>query len=189
MAIPVSLLVVIEVTPWSKYSGLCAGLAGALMLHMAGCATPSPFATALRIQADPELTPERVVADYPKIRGRAVLWGGRILESRNLADRTEITVLAFPIDSSGAPQTEDDVVIGRFVAVQSGYLETLLYTPGREITVYGQVRETHDAVLGENRYQIPVVTVMQIHLWPQPQPWQQPWWSSFHFGIGITGGF
>ncbi|MCK7579341.1 MAG: Slp family lipoprotein [Chromatiales bacterium] len=67
--------------------------------------------------------------------------GRQNLESRNLADRTEITVLTFPIDSSGAPQTEDDVVIGRFVAVQSGYLETTLYTPGREITVYGQVEK------------------------------------------------
>lgn len=187
--VPLSLLVVRKLLPSGRCLRLRSSIAVALMLCVAGCATSSPFNSAFRAQVDPGLTPERVVSDYPKTRGQRVLWGGRILESRNLADRTEMTVLAFPIDASGVPQTDEEVVIGRFIAVQPGYLETLLYAPGREITVYGHVRETRDASLGETRYQIPVVQVMQVHLWRQAQPWRESWWSSFHFGIGITGGF
>jgi len=140
-------------------------------------------------RVDLTLTPERVLADYPKTKGRQVLWGGRILESRNLADSTELTILAFPIDNAGIPQTGNDIMIGRFILVQAGYLETIDYAPGREITVYGQVAGSREAVLGETRIQQPVLTALQIHLWRPALAGQLPWWSGIHLGFGISGGF
>jgi outer membrane lipoprotein len=182
----VSLLVVKNMSPPHERPRLWRFIAEFIMLFLVGCATSSPFNEAIRGRVDPAVTPERVLLDYPKSKGREVLWGGRILESRNLVDSTELNVLAYPIDSAGEPQTEEDVSLGRFVVVQKGYLETATYAPGREITVYGRVIGVHEVALGATTYQQPVVAVMQLQLWAPAWAWGGP---MFHFGIGFAGGF
>jgi len=182
----VSVLVVKLVAPPHKGSALRSILAGCLILLVIGCATTSPFNAVIRSRVDAAMTPERVVEDYPASRNREVLWGGRILESRNLADSTEFTVLAYPIDSKGMPDTEGDVSLGRFIVEQKGYLETVTYAPGREITVYGRVVGVREVALGATRRREPVVAAMQIHLWRVSPTWG---WPVFHFGIGVSGGF
>jgi outer membrane lipoprotein len=161
-------------------------LAGCLVLLLAGCASTSPFNEVIRSRVDASVTPERVVVDYPSGRNREVLWGGRILEGRNLVDSTELTVLAFPIDSKGMPDTEGDVPLGRFVVQQEGYLETVTFAPGREITVYGRVVGVREVAVEAARHKEPVVAATQIHLWQPTSAWGGP---VFHLGIGVSGGF
>lgn len=160
-------------------------LAGCLALLAVACATTSPFSELIRSRIDTAMTPERAVADYPASKNREVLWGGRILESRNLADSTEFTVLAYPLDSKGMPDLAGDVPFGRFIVEQKGYLETVTYAPGREITVYGRVVGVREAAVGKASHREPVVAAVQIHLW-EPSPASR--WPLFRFGVGVSRG-
>jgi outer membrane lipoprotein len=154
-------------------------------LFLIGCATVSPFNEAIRGRVDPAFTPARVLVDHAHGKGREVLWGGTILASRNLADSTEIQVLAYPIDHAGKPRIKDDAALGRFIVVQKGYLETARYAPGRAITVHGRVVGIQDVTVGAFSYRQPLVDSMQLHLW-RPASRGGP---VFRFGFGFASGF
>lgn len=148
---------------------------------LAGCATTTPFGKGVLERADRSITPAQVTSTPGALQGREVLWGGQIISSRNLNNGTELTVLAYPLDSRGRPDT-DQAAQGRFIALQAGYLETADYAPNRQITVYGQVSGVRQAQVGEANYPYPVVQVQQIHLWPTASTYRYP---PVHFGVGV----
>ena len=149
---------------------LCATLLGA-------CATTSPFDLG---GVDRGLTPAQALAE-PAARGRAVQWGGLILDARNLKDGTQLEVLAFPLLDNGRP-ARAAAPLGRFVLIQKGYLETLDFAPGRWLTVVGPVGGVLEGRLGEVAATYPVVSPEQRGLWPQDAPFAEP---QLHFGIGM----
>lgn len=150
-------------------------------LLLGGCAVnPPPFPPQDLGTVDTRLTPQQVNQDSALL-DRRVLWGGVIVESRNAADHTELTVLAYPLDTDQEPDTGKDA-IGRFLLRKLGYLETLVYAPKREITVVGTIKEIQERTIGDTSYRYPVVEVDRIHLWPLPQP-SPP--SRVRFGVGV----
>lgn len=131
-----------------------------------------------------DLTPKGVTADPAPATGRTVLWGGVVVAAKNLAERTRIEIVSYPLDSrSQRPQT-DEPPGGRFMAYQEGYLETAEYRPGRRITVRGTVSGTEPGRVGEADYTYPTVEVESLELWPEQAaaPRREP---RFHFGIGV----
>jgi outer membrane lipoprotein len=128
------------------------------------------------------LTPSRAAAEVGEWRGNRVLWGGVIVASRNRARTSEIEVLAYPLDSSQRPKTRGESQ-GRFLAVVSGYVETADYGAGRALTMRGTLSGVERRYVGEVGYDLPVVDVEQLHLWPKHA--QQEWSPQFHIGIGI----
>lgn len=115
-----------------------------------------------------------------RVAGQRVVWGGAIVQARNLRDRTELEVLAYPLDAGLAPDTSAPAQ-GRFLADKPGYLETVDYAPGREVTVVGTVRGVRPGKVGAATYRFPVVTVQQLYLWPARPGWR----SNAHFGVGV----
>lgn len=145
---------------------------------LAGCASTPKFDAT---QADKSLTPQHVVADLEAVRGKTVLWGGIILDTRNLADSTQIELLAYPLSRDQIP-LPDNRPLGRFLISTRDFLEPASYAQGRKVTVLGQVINIQQGKVGETVYHYPVIQAEQLQLWTE----QSGSKTRFHFGIGIV---
>jgi outer membrane lipoprotein len=94
-----------------------------------------------------------------------VRWGGVILHTENKQNASWITIIAFPLDNSGEPRITDQSP-GRFIAIVDKFLEPLVYSLDREITVTGSVLRTETIKVGEFPHKHPVIQVENHHLWP-----------------------
>jgi outer membrane lipoprotein len=131
-----------------------------------------------------DVTPARAAEAPAAAQGRTVLWGGVIVAAKNLAERTRIEIVGYPLDPhSQRPRTEAQPA-GRFLAFEEGYLETAEFSQGRRVTLRGTVTGTEAGRVGEADYTYPTVRVERLELWPEQEsrPGSEP---RFHFGIGI----
>jgi len=149
-----------------------------LVCLLMSCATVEKFDTTL---VDKSLTPQGVVAEPALSLNKIALWGGIILDTRNLEDSTQIEIMAYPLDSSHQPFMGKKP-LGRFIIQHPGYLEPTSYEQGRQLTVLGSVKETQTGQIGESRYTYAVIGAQKLHLWSKDNDQNK---SSFHFGIGI----
>lgn len=146
---------------------------------LVACASPTGF----RLEnVDRQLTPSQAAAAPDRALNQKVLWGGVIVNSRNLKQSTEIEVLPYPLDEDQRPDIE--ATPGpRFLLEQAGYLETADYAAGREVSVVGTVTGTIKGKIGDADYIYVRLRAEQLHLWPKERP--APRDPQFHFGIGI----
>lgn len=147
-------------------------------LLASACATAPTFETG---DAAP-ITPDEAVADIARARGAQVAWGGRIINTRNLKDTTEIEVLGYPLDESGRPDP-GAAAQHRFVLVRPGYLESADYQPGRLVSAVGTITGTQEGMVGQASYVYPTLAADRLYLWPLYEP--QPRGSNVHFGVGV----
>jgi len=150
-----------------------------LALLLAACA--GPFSVR---DVDMTLTPLQALADADAARGRAVIWGGVIVATENLADATRIELLTYPLDGSQRPATDRDT-LGRVRLYYRGFLEPVDYAPGRRLTVQGWLAGTEQGRVDRHPYTFPVLRVGQLHLWPRRHDGGEP---RVHFGIGVGFG-
>lgn len=156
-------------------------LVGALLLGLVACASGPKFDTSA---VDKALLPTAVAADVDTTRGRTAMWGGPIINSRNFEDRSQLEVLAYPLNDAGRPRL-DQSPLGRFLIDRAGYLETVDYAPGRLVTAIGPVAGVRSGTVGDARYNYPVLEARQLHLWPRSETVPRSTNPQFHFGIGI----
>jgi len=142
------------------------------------CTTSPKFITT---QVDKTLTPQRVNAEPNNSLKKIVLWGGTILDTRNLENSTQIEILAYPLDSSDRPLL-DKKPLGRFIALQNGYLESATYSQGELLSVLGSVSVSQKGRIGEKLYTYPVIKAEKLHLWSASDGHSN---TRFHIGIGV----
>lgn len=160
----------------------------AVMLLPAGCA--SVISKGLRSQVEMEADFGKVFQDPDAYQGRVVLWAGVIIASQNRKEGTLIEILETPTDLEGRPKNIEQST-GRFLALYNGYLDPVIYSQGREVTVAGQVKGESVLPIGEIEYSYPLILVKEIHLWPikskeRPSPpcpcWHYyPWWRYYPY--------
>lgn len=155
-----------------------------LALLLAGCASKGPGFKTDGVSTG--LTPREASTRAADIAGTRVLWGGVIVNSTNLENATQLEVLGYPLDDDQDPRT-DAGPTGRFLVIESGYLETADYAPGRRVTVVGPVTGTRQGRIGESVYTYPVVEPDRIHLWPRETAQRQTE-PRIHFGVGVIFG-
>lgn len=118
--------------------------------------------------------------------GAEVRWGGVIAKINNQAAQTEIEVVSRALKDNGQPKPESDSD-GRFIARFQGFVDPLVFSPGRQLTVAGTLRGEIMGKIGEFEYRYPVVNVTIFQLWPEPEPlryrdypyspwYDDPWW-------------
>lgn len=154
--------------------------------------------------------PEQIQGDYPDISpsraepgviGTNVRWGGVILNSKNMGNRTCYEVLSRELDKYLRPMQED-YTSGRFIACKQGFQDPLVFQKGREITATGTIRNIRVKSVDEFQYQYPVMDVDTLVLWEKRRqvvvyrgmhdpwgyryPWRYPYWGYRSFG-GTTG--
>lgn len=155
-------------------------VATTLLLLLAGCAPVISPATLQ--QVDKSISFEELQHNPDKYKGKTVLLGGDIIETRNTTGRTVILVLARSLDHRNQPK-EEGASKGRFIVYQPGFLDPAIYRPDRQITVAGKVIGKELRPIGEMNYSYPVIENRELYLWPTGQyPWREP---PVHFGIGI----
>jgi outer membrane lipoprotein len=159
-------------------------LAMAAMLLLAGCA--HVISKEVLQEVDASLTFAHVSKDPEAYKGKTVLFGGDIIETQNLSDKTQIVVLQRPLGSRGEPSA-GDVSEGRFIITTPGFLDPAIYGPGRKITVAGTVVGKEVRPLGEIEYTYPIIEKREFYLWPEEEAASDE--SGVRFGVGIGVGF
>jgi outer membrane lipoprotein len=141
---------------------------------LSACATPPPFdASGVNLSLRAATAVEEA--------GQTVIWGGTIIDSQNLSDRTRLEVLAYPLRDNFYPELDEEAE-GRFIVEKLGYLETQEYAPGRIISIKGRLQQSQSGQIGEASYRYAVVEADEIKLWSENEGRSG---FQFHFGIGI----
>ncbi len=154
----------------------------ALAVALSACA-PAPIYKAAG--ATTAATPFTVAQSPERFANTPVIWGGRIVQVRNLADRSEIELLGYPLDSSQRPKANDSGS-GRFIAQLDGYAEPLDYPEGALMTVSGTLSGSRAGMVGEANYVFPTVKVIQSHVWTAAEMGKGR--NNVHFGLGLGVG-
>jgi outer membrane lipoprotein len=152
-------------------------LMSALLL---GCAHAVPPET--RRTVDPGVTPEMLFQDPGLLRGKTVMLGGVVISSKNTGEGSYLEILERPLDSRGRPR-DVDVSSGRFLIFSEKYLETAIFSQGREVTVVGEVAGTERRSLGEGQYTYPLIKSKEIYLFSPRQRFP------IRLGIGVWTAF
>ena len=118
-----------------------------------------------------------------------IRWGGIILNTENKQNASWLTIIALPLNESGKP-LDSDQSPGRFIAIVDEFLEPLVYSPDRQITVTGHLIRTETQQVGEFSYEYPVIQVEHYYLWPAkpeqtyvdyPPYWHNPWYYPYGY--------
>jgi outer membrane lipoprotein len=137
-----------------------------------GCALP--ISKNLRQQAV-DITIHMVAENPEGYKGDTVIWGGRIIKTINHKHGTEICILATPLDYRERPEDET-VTLGRFIAKTSDYLDPVVYSNGKSVTVAGTIEGIETHPVGERDYVYPVVDIKELHLFRPEVTYVYPDW-------------
>jgi outer membrane lipoprotein len=134
---------------------------------------------------DPSISFESLHQDPNRYIGHYLLVGGAITEVRVSANGgSELEVVQLPTNNRGKI-TATDKSAGRFIALDNIFRDPAIYSPGRLVTLVGQVTGSKTSRLGEVDYLYPVLTVHELRLWAHDE---HPGTSPVHFGIGLGVG-
>jgi outer membrane lipoprotein len=146
----------------------------ALALLLQGCTYAVSRDTAAR--ADKTITFAMLLSDPDTFKGKLLILGGTIAHITNTKQGTLIEVVQKPLDYWGKPKRTDRTG-GRFLVRHAGYLDAMIFAPGRDITVAAEIEGTRSEALGEMEYSYPVVIARELKLWEREHPsWDKPQW-------------
>ena len=135
----------------------------ALLLSLARCAPV--ISKQIRDQVKPDLAFGEVLKDPEHYKGQMVILSGVIIETKNTKEGTLLMILQRPAGFRGEPKDVDESE-GRFLALDSRYLDVNVFAKGRAVTVGGEVQGKRVLPLDEIEYTYPLIYVKEIYLWP-----------------------
>jgi len=153
-----------------------------IALAAAGCAPA--FSPEAMDRVDRTVSFRQLQAAPDAYRGKWLLAGGIILETKNTQQGTAIEVLERPVDRRGRP-IETDESAGRFLVTANRFLDPAVFHPGKRISLIGEVAGQEVRPLGEMQYRYPVLVPKEMNLW---EPHAEPQ-VSFGFGVGVSHHF
>lgn len=145
-----------------------------ILLFLHGCtyAISPPLAE----KAAKNISFEKLQSDPAAFIGKLLILGGTIAQTTNTKQGTVIEVIQKKLDYWGKPERTRRTG-GRFLMFISGYLDPMVFAPGRDITVAGEVLELNPPVLGGQHSDYVVVLSKEYRLWEQERPsWNRPQW-------------
>ena len=151
-----------------------------VLASLMGCA--HVVSEEMRRSLDAGVYVEALFQNPASYKGRLVMLGGVIASAKNAAEGTYIEVVEKPLDGRGRPM-DSDISRGRFIVLEEGYLDTAIYSQGRDITVAGVVMGTTVRPLGDTDYEYLLIKSREMHL---VKPRRAP---SVTFGIGVLHTF
>ena len=151
-------------------------LYGSLLTVVSACAPV--ISQGVLKTVDETITFERILANPDAYKGKIVLLGGTIVKTINLPDETLIEVVQQPLDRRNMP-INAEASKGRFIIVFKEFKDPAIFSPGRLITVAGEVIGSQTRPLGETNYKYPLLTPKEYYLW---RPYEGP---SIHIGVGV----
>ncbi len=147
-------------------------LIGGMALLLQGCSyaiSPDVSRT-----ADRTITFEHLQSDPPSFKGKTVILGGQIDQIRHVKNGTLIEIIQKELDYWGRPRRTDRTG-GRFIVHQPRSLDVLVFAPGRDITIAGEITGAEERSLDESAILYPLINAREIKLWPREKPgWEKP---------------
>jgi len=141
-----------------------------------------------------DISPARV---EPSVFGSEVRWGGVIVSSSAKDSQSCLEILSHNLDKYLRPKLEDSTA-GRFMACQPGFLDPMVFTAGREITVTGKIRNIEVQKVEDFDYRYPVLAIDDLVLWQKRQvvmryrgyadPFYDPFYGPWYGRRGYWGG-
>ncbi len=166
-------------------------LLGSVLLCSSGCVSSSDVVPeTFKAQIDSSVTFQQLLEEPTSHHGAVVLLGGEVLSAKRLTQGTRIEILQLPLNESEEPVHDRTASEGRFLAVESSFLDPATLPPNTRVTLVGAVTGVTTANLDEMEYGYPTVTIQHLHVWPEPE-FTQPEESGPRFGIfggGSRGG-
>lgn len=159
------------------------------LMILAGCAS---YPEQVRIADNVALTSYENAAQQNVDFGTA-RWSGVIAQVSNKADKTRLEVVYFPSGTNGRPAVSDQTK-GRFVAYIKGFLDPMVYQPGKSVTVLGELSRSETGQVDEYEYRYPVIKDATVYLWPKQEdrvevietwPMMRPYPYYWGYGPGI----
>lgn len=150
-----------------------------LVLFVMGCA-PVISQDVLR-EVEKDLPFQAVLRNPDGCKGKTILLGGSIIETTPLPGKTRMTVLQCPLGFRNKPSM-DALSEGRFIIEATGFLDPVVYSAGRQVTVAGILDGKEVLPLGEINYTYPIVASRELYLWPVDEGYYLP---QFYIGIGV----
>ena len=148
-------------------------LIGAVVL-LQGCTYA--ISPAVANKADKTVPYEKLMADPEAYQGRLLILGGTIEQTSALKKGTLIEVSQKNLDYWGRPERTKRTG-GHFYIFYPGFLDAMVYSPGRDVTVAGEVLGISNPMLGDKQYDFPVLLSKEFKLWEQDrQSWNKPQW-------------
>lgn len=124
--------------------------------------------------ADRTITFEQIQADPSSFKGKTVILGGLIAQVSLVKNGTLVEIVQKELDYWGRPRRTDRAG-GRFIVHQPRTLDVLVFAPGKEITVAGEVTGTEERSPGNSAVLYPLINAREIKLWPREKPgWDKP---------------
>lgn len=156
-------------------------LALALPVAIAACA-PAPLYKSAPSSVN--ATPQQVATAPVNFRNLHVVWGGSVISVRNLADHSEVEILAYPLDASQRPRLKEPAT-GRFIAIVPGFVEPMNYPPGSLVTLSGTLDGARSGEVGQAGYTYALVHSDAMHRWtPEEMRQGHP---NISIGVGVGG--
>jgi outer membrane lipoprotein len=142
-----------------------------LLLGALLCAQGCSYAVSpeIKAQADRTIPFEKLSAEPRSFAGKTVILGGEIVRIQSTKSGTLIEVLQKELDYWGKPRRTERTG-GRFIVSHRAMLDAMVYAPGREITVAGEVTGTEQQGLGEDVAAYPLLQSRELKLWPRERP-------------------
>lgn len=137
------------------------------LLFLQGCTYA--ISPGLADRADKTIPFEKLQADPDSFKGKLLVLGGTIVQAMAVNQGTLLEVDRKPLDYWGKP-VRTSRKGSRFLAFSPGHLNTMAYAPGVDITLAGEVLGTGSPMIGDKRYDDPVVFVKELKLWERERP-------------------
>lgn len=115
---------------------------------------------------DPGVDAAQVKVNPDAYKGKTLLLGGLIIDSRLSREGTTLEVLRYTLDRWGEPQAADERG-GRFLARTGRFLDPELYRTGLFVTLTGTVEGVESRPLQNYDYAYPVFRIVEVYLWNQ----------------------
>ena len=135
-----------------------------LPLFLTACG-PKVIPKEMEERIDKQVTFGDVRRDPGAFKGKRILVGGEIIDTRNLQGKTEIEILQKPLGPDREPLPVD-ASEGRFLLIHPAFLDPSVFRSGRRVTAVGVVEGSRSQRIGETEMIYPVLENEHIYLWP-----------------------
>lgn len=133
-----------------------------IMLLSQGCTYA--ISPGMADKADKTITFKKLLAEPDAFTGKFLILGGTIAEVTTVSQGMLIEVDQKQLDYWGKPERTSRTG-GRFIVFHPGYLNTMAYGPGVEITIAGEVLGFSSPMIGDKQFAYPIVLVRELKRW------------------------
>jgi outer membrane lipoprotein len=169
-----------------------------LLIAYSACVTAcAPVLSAKTMERASRSVPlDRMIQQPELYRGKLYVFGGTIASSKTTAAGSLLELVFTTVDSYGSLQnTISGSRVLVFMPKEQGFLDPVLFAPGRNVTVSGFFDGVQNGKIGEMSYTFPFFIIAEIYLWPKESPrtyYYDSYYSPSHWwgpSWGIGGGW